>query len=62
MKDPPDWLNNMVAVRKPNGKLRVCLDPSNLNKVIKRNHFPMPTLDDVVVELADAVFLSVLAR
>lgn len=55
---PTDWLNNMVAVRKPSGKLRVCLDPSNLNKVIKRNHFPMPTLDDVLVELADAKVFS----
>ena len=55
---PTAWISNNVAVRKPNGSLRVCLDPSNLNKVIQRNHFPMPTLDDVLSELCDAKVFS----
>lgn len=33
---PSDWVSSLVVVRKPNGKLRVCIDPSNLNKSIKR--------------------------
>ena len=55
---PTEWISNNVSVRKPNGTLRVCLDPSNLNKVIQRNHFPMPTLDDVLSELDDAKVFS----
>ncbi|KAG1654984.1 Zinc finger protein 836 [Nymphon striatum] len=27
------WISNMVSVRKPNGTLRVCIDPSILNKM-----------------------------
>ena len=30
----PEWLNNFVIVKKPNGNLRVCLDPMDLNKHI----------------------------
>ena len=26
-----EWLNSFVVVRKPSGKLRVCLDPTDLN-------------------------------
>ena len=55
---PTEWINNHVAVRKPNGTLRVCLDPTSLNKVIQRNHFPMPTLDDVLSELNGAKVFS----
>ena len=55
---PTDCISNIVSVRKPNGTLRVCIDPSNLNKVIKRNHFPMPTLDDVLSELHGAKVFS----
>ena len=30
----PEWLNSFVIVKKPNGNLRVCLDPMDLNKNI----------------------------
>ena len=36
---PTDWLNTLVVAEKPNGKLRICLDPRPLNKVIKGNTF-----------------------
>ena len=26
-----EWLNSLVIVRKPSGKLRVCLNPTDLN-------------------------------
>ena len=40
--EPTDWVSSLVVVRKPTGKLRICIDPSNLNKVIKRHHYPTP--------------------
>lgn len=55
---PTEWISNNVAVRKANGTLRVCLDPSNINKVILRNHFPMPVLDDVLTKLDGARVFS----
>ncbi len=38
--EPTDWVNSMVTVVKPNGKLRICIDPKDLNKAIKREYYP----------------------
>ena len=40
--------------------MRICLDPMDLNKAIKRNHFRMPTLDDVLPQLKQAKVFSLL--
>lgn len=42
---PTDWIGSMVVVRKTSGKLRVCIDPKDLNHVIKRSHYPMTTVE-----------------
>ena len=42
-----DWVNELVIREKPNGSLRICLDPKDLNKAIKQEHHPVPTLDDI---------------
>lgn len=55
---PTDWVNSMTVVRKPNGDLRICLDPRDLNKAIKREHFNLPTLDEITVKLAGAKYFS----
>ncbi|UYV72884.1 K02A2.6-like [Cordylochernes scorpioides] len=41
------WISNLVLVKKQN-KLRVCLDPRDLNKVIKIPHFQIPTIDEIL--------------
>ena len=56
--EPTDWVSSLVVVEKSNGKLRVCLDPRNLNKEIKCPHYTMPTLEDAVSKMADAKFFS----
>ncbi|XP_056891952.1 uncharacterized protein K02A2.6-like isoform X1 [Takifugu flavidus] len=59
--EPTEWVNSMVAAEKPRtGKLRVCLDPKDLNKAIKQPHYPLPTLDDVTAKLAGACYFSVM--
>ena len=55
---PTPWISNCLAVRKPNGSVRVCIDPSDLNKAIPRNHFPLPTIDEVLPTLKDAKIFS----
>ena len=42
-----DWVNGLVVVEKPNGKLQVFLDPRPLNKVIKREHLHLPTTEEI---------------
>ena len=56
---PTPWISNLVAVKRPE-KLRLCLDPSELNKCIRRNHYPTRTVDDVTSRLANAKLFSVL--
>ena len=34
VKEPTEWISSMICVKKPN-KLRICLDPKDLNKAIK---------------------------
>jgi len=42
VSEPTEWISSTVVVMKPNGKIRLCLDPRPLNKALKRNHYPMP--------------------
>lgn len=58
--EPTDWISSLVAFRKPNGKIRPCLDPKDLNQAIIRNHYPTPTLDDVLPKLSKAKCFSLL--
>ena len=36
---PTAWINSIVAAPKKNGKLRVCLDPKDLNRAILRENY-----------------------
>ena len=38
----PDWLENVVMVPKTNGKWRVCIDFTNLNKACPKDSYPLP--------------------
>ena len=44
----PTWLSNMVVVKKKNGKWRVCIDFTNLNKACPKDPFPLPKIDQLV--------------
>ena len=56
---PTPWLNSYVIVKKPNGSLRVCLDPTDLSKYIVQPVCNSRTLDDVSHQLKDAKYFSV---
>lgn len=34
VEKPTKWVNSIVLLEKPNGKLRICLDPRNVNVAI----------------------------
>lgn len=56
---PTDWASHMVVVTKKD-KVRICLDPSDLNRVLCREHFPMATLEDIAQRLHGAKVFSTL--
>ena len=57
------WINSFVLVEAKdklgNLKLRICLNPTNLNKVIVREPYHFKTLEDIAHLLADACIMSV---
>ena len=55
-----EWVNSMVTVTKPNGKLQICIDPRDLNRAIKREYYPMQTIEEVVSRMPNAEIFSVL--
>ena len=54
-----EWLNSFVCVHKPNGSIRLCLDPTHLNKYILRPHHNSKTLDDILPKLSGAKKFSI---
>ncbi|KAA3469462.1 Retrovirus-related Pol polyprotein from transposon opus [Gossypium australe] len=52
-----DWVSNMVMVKK-NGKWRMCIDSTNLNKACSKDSFPLPSIDRLVDASAGHKFMS----
>ena len=58
VEEPTDWVSSLVVTEKSNGKLRVCIDPQQLNKALRRSHYPLPIIEDILPELADVKVFS----
>ena len=41
----PEWLANVVLEKKANGKWRICMDFTDLNKACLKDSFPLPRID-----------------
>ena len=53
-----EWINSIVPVMKGDSSLRLCLDPKDLNKAIKRNQWYARTLADILPELAQSKYFT----
>ena len=56
--EPTEWVNSITYPVKPNGDLRICLDPKDLNKAIIREHYKAPTLEEITHKLCGATKFS----
>src|SRR6187397_3237078 len=54
----PEWLANVVVVRKKNGKWRICIDFTDINKACPKDPFPLPHIDAMVDATAGHELLS----
>ena len=54
----PDWLANVVMVKKANGKWRMCIDFTDLNRACPKNSYPLPRIDTLVDSTARHELLS----
>ena len=55
-----DWVSSVVVETKKDRSLSICIDPRPLKKALKRFHYPMPVVDDILPDLAHAKVFSVL--
>ena len=51
ISETSEWVNSMVIVEKPDGKLRIFLDSSDLNKATKHHHHNLPTTEEILSKL-----------
>ena len=56
--DYSEWAAPIVVVNKPNGKVRICGDYKALNRSIKVDQHPIPTLDVLLDKLQGGRFYS----
>jgi transposase InsO family protein len=56
--EPTAWVSESVCVKKPNGKIRVCIDPGDLNVAIRREHYPLPTREEIFSQIQEASVFS----
>ena len=52
------WVNSLVVVRKQNGNICIRTDPRDLNRAVKRQHYQMPTREEIMSKFADARYFS----
>ena len=53
-----EWLANVVLVKKANGKWRLCIDFTDINKACLKDSFPLPRIDLIVDATAGHELLS----
>jgi len=56
----PEWLANIVLVKKANGKWRMCVDFTDLNKACPKDSYPLPNIDALVDSASGCKMLSFL--
>ena len=53
-----EWLANVVLVKKANGKWRLCIDFTDVNRACPKDSFPLPQIDLIVNATAGPKLLS----
>ena len=56
----PEWVANMVLVNKANGKWRMCVDFTDLNKACPKDSYPLPSINALVDSASGCRLLSFL--
>ena len=58
INEATDWVHNLVLVRKPTGKLRVCLDPRTINKALCFNIHNAKTFNELTSRIGKVTYIS----
>ena len=55
-----EYASPIVLVKKKNGEIRMCVDFREINKITKRDNFPLPLIEDCVDFFANKKIFTVL--
>ena len=58
VNEPSEWVSQFVVIPKKNNEIRICLDPQELNKVLVRERYTLPILDETLHELSQSKVFS----
>lgn len=58
VKGTSEWISPLVVVPKTNGDIRICVNMKNPDMEIKREYFPLPTLESFMTKLSGCKFFS----
>ena len=51
-EEPAQWVSQLVVADKKDGSFRICIDHRPLNEALRRVHYQLPNLDDILPDLA----------
>ena len=55
---PTEWVNPIIVVNKPNGRVRICMNPQRLNQALKREYYQIPTVEDIASNMPSTSYYS----
>ena len=58
IQEPTDWVSSMIAAKKPDGNIRLSIDPHYLNPALKGSHYPLSVIEKILPELSKAKVFS----
>ena len=58
VEEPTEWCAGMVVVPKPKGKVRICVDLTQLNPSVCRERHPLPVVEQTLAQIAGAQVFS----
>lgn len=56
---PTQWVHRLAIAEKKSGELRLCINPEDMNPYVEREHFKLPTFDDILPHLNGKKIYSV---
>lgn len=56
--EPTEFVNPIVLVNKINDNIRICLDPQTLNESLLREHYELPTFDEITRNVAGSKWFT----
>jgi len=55
-----EWVDSLLFVRKKNGKIMLCVDFINLNRISKKDNYPLPKMEYIFQRVIGSSRLSMI--